>query len=649
MKKLPLVLLLFSFLVIHAQQEKSSKMEQTTLDELKMTVYEKDSTAAAVVLYEHANVYLDQKNDYKTRTDYYYRIKILDKTAFDEANVALELYKDQKVLDIRAITYNITDIGSIERTGLSKDKIFAVNETENWTTHRFTLPNIKVGSVIEYSYSIISPYSGIKDWYFQSNIPKIKSEYDAAFLGNYKYNIRIVGFLKLDKNEPSIKENCIDIDGLGPGSCRVYSFGMDHIPAFKEEDYMLSKKNYISRISFDLESYTDPRGTIEKYTTTWKQADKKLRKIFLNNQTSKKSFFKKQLPQEIFTLDNPLEKAKRIYTFLQDHYTWNDKYWNAEDEKVKKAFDNKVGSAGEINLSLYNALVAADIKTDLIILSTRKNGVPTTLYPVIFDFNYVIVKATIDNKEYLLDATDKFLPFGEVPFRTLNGQARIINYKKESNWINIKPKYRSTNNTTARLTLNEEGEFSGYLLIRKQGYLAKKQREKLNVLSKEDYLDEFEEDNPDVEVEDYKVIGLDDLDKPLQENFGLNILMNEDLTQKTRINPFLFDRLKENPFTLKERNYPVDFGYASKNRFSLSLQIPDSYKITQLPKEVAISLPNKAGLFTLKIVKKDNIVNIYTRININKSRYTPEEYFALKEFFNQIVIAENSYITIEKK
>ena len=649
MKKLPLLILLFTILIINAQQEKSSKMGQTTLGELKMKTYDKDSTAAAVVLYEHANVYLDPKNDYKTRTDYYYRIKILDKTAFDEANIAIELYKEKKVLDIRAITYNITDQGSLQRTGLSKDKIFVVNETENWTTHRFTLPNIKVGSVIEYSYSIISPYSGLDDWYFQSHIPKIKSQFDAAILGNYKYNIRIVGFLKLDKNEPSIKENCIDIDGLGPGSCRVYSFGMDNIPAFKEEDYMLSKKNYISRIAFDLETYTDTRGITEKYTTTWKQADKKLRKIFLNNQTSKKNFFKKNLPNEIFILDNPLQKAKRIYTFLQNHYTWNNKYWNAKDEKVKKAFDNKIGSAGEINLSLYNALIAADIQTDLVILSTRKNGVPTTLYPVIFDYNYVIIKVTIDNKEYLLDATDKFLPFGEVPFRTLNGKARIINYKKESSWITLKPRYKTYKNVTTKLTLSEEGEFSGNLLIKQQGYSAKKQREKINLLTEDDYLEEFEEENPDIEVDNYRVNFLDELEKPLNEIYAINIMMGEDLSKKTRINPFFFNRMKENPFTLKERYYPVDFGYASKSNFSLSIEIPDSYKITQLPKEVAISLPNNGGLFVLKIVKKENIINLYTRINLNKSIYTSEEYFALKEFFNQIVIAENSYITIEKK
>lgn len=330
-------------------------MGRTTIDELKMTVYEKDSTAAAVVLYEHANVYLDPDNEHKTRTDYYFRIKILDKTAFEESNIEINLFKKKRALAIKAITYNLSDIGTKVQTTLSKDKIFKIEESKNWTSHKFTMPNIKVGSVIEYSYSILSPYLGINDWYFQSNIPKIKSELDAAVLGNYLYNVRIIGSLRLTKDNPSIKKNCVDISGLGRGDCAIYSYGMKDIPAFKEEDYMLSKKNYISRLSFDLKTYTSPRGIIEKYTTTWKQADKKLKKIFFNNQTSKKSFFKKNIPESILTIENILERAENIYKHIQNHYTWNEKYWNNEDAKVKQAYNNKTGSAGEINLSLYNA------------------------------------------------------------------------------------------------------------------------------------------------------------------------------------------------------------------------------------------------------------------------------------------------------
>ena len=248
MKKIPLLLILLISITVNSQKSKSSKMGQTTLDELKMTIYDKDSTASAVVLYEHANVYLDPKNNYNTRTDFYYRIKILNKTAFDQANISIDLYKKKKAKDIKAITYNLSEIGAKKSTSLSKDKIFKVQETKNWASYKFTMPNIKIGSVIEYSYSIISPYSGISDWYFQSDIPKIKSEFDAAILGNYNYNVRIIGFLKLDKDKPSVDKKCIYIDGIGQGACAIYSYGLNNIPAFKKEDYMLSEKNYLSRL-----------------------------------------------------------------------------------------------------------------------------------------------------------------------------------------------------------------------------------------------------------------------------------------------------------------------------------------------------------------------------------------------------------------
>ncbi len=649
MKKITFLLFLFAASIIFAQKEKSSIMRLTTLDELNMTVYDKDSTATAVVLYEHANIYIDPKNDYNTRTDYYYKIKILDKTAFDKANIEINLYKKKRVTDIKGITYNISEVGTKNKTHLLKDKIFEVKESKNWTSYRFTMPNIKVGSVIEYSYSIISPYLGISDWYFQSDIPKVKSELDAAILGNYKYNVRIIGYLKLDKDEPSVDKECVYIDGLGQGACSIYSYGMNDIPAFKEEDYMLSKKNYISHISFDLKSYTTSRGVIQNYTTTWKEADKKLKKIFFNNQTSKTKFFKKNIPNNILAEENKLKKAKNIYSFIQNHYAWNEEYWNNEDEKVKDAFNSKIGSAGEINLSLYNALKAAEIKADLVILSTRNHGLVTTLYPIIFDFNYVIIRVIIDNKEYYLDATDKYLPFGQVPFRTLNGQARIINFKKESNWVILKPKIKSSKNITAKLTLNDDGDFKGNLLIKRQGYPAQTQRKKLNNLSNENYIEDFEGKNPDIEVEDFQVRFKDELHKGLVETYKINVLMDDNLTDKIRINPFFFDRLEENPFKLKERNYAVDFGYAKQNNFVLSLNIPDDYKVTHLPKKVAISLPNKGGLFTFKVLASGNIINVYSRMSIHKSYFSSEEYFALKEFFKQIIIAENAYITLEKK
>ncbi|QNM86221.1 DUF3857 domain-containing protein [Polaribacter pectinis] len=649
MKKINLLILLLFTTLIVAQKKKSSKMGQSTLEELKMTVYEKDSTASAVVLYEHANRYPDNNKREIPRTDYYFRIKIFNKAAFDKANIAINLYKEQKILDVSAVTYNLTEIGTIEKTKLQEKDIFTTKEGKNWTVKKFTLPNIKEGSVIEYKYSVSSPYLGIDDWEFQSDIPKIKSDYDASILGNYKYNIKIVGFLKLNKDKPSVDKKCVYIDGLGEGACAVYSYGMNNIPAFKEEDYMLSKKNYISKLTFDLKSSTGYDGSIKNYATTWKQADKTLKDQFFNNQTSKKNYFKRRIPETILTTENTLERAKKVFNFIRNHYTWNDKNWTNEDAKVKEAFDDKSGDVGEINLSLYNSLQAADIKANLVVLSTRNNGVTTKLFPVIYDYNYVIVKAIIDDKEYFLDATDKFLPFGQVPIKALNGEARIIDFKGKSSWVGLQPKIKSSKNITAKLSLSEDGEFSGNLIIRRSGYFAANQRKKISLTNENDYLQDFESKNPDLEVDEYKAVDTENLEKPLLEIFKIKLIMDEDLANKTRINPIFFDRVKENPFKLKERNYPVDFAYPRKQNYLLNLEIPEGYTITQLPESKAISLPNKAGSFIFKTIKKGNIVNVYLRLNISKRIFQVSEYYALKEFYKQIIISENSYIVIEKK
>lgn len=644
-KKFLLVLILLTT-TLFAQRSKSSKMLQTTLEELQMQVYDKDSTAAAVVLYEHANTYLDPDND--TRTDYYFRIKILDKAAFDVADISIPLYKETRVKDIEAITYNLVD-GQILTTELLKKDIFTTKENENWEVKKFTLPKIQEGSVLEYKYSIISPYSGFEDWKFQSDIPKIKSELDIAILGNYKYNIRLVGFLKLDKNDISIKKKCVHIDGLGDGSCLVYAFGMNNIPAFKEEEHMLSKKNYLSKISFDLESFTSPRGVVKNYTTTWKDADKEIKSNFFNNQISKISYFKKQIPESIFAIENKLEKAKKIYSFIQNHYTWNKKYWTNRDAKVKDAFKNAKGDVGEINLSLYNSLKAADLDAELVVLSTRNNGIPTKIFPVIYDYNYVILKTSIEGIDYFLDATDKFLPFGQVPVRTLNGEARIINFDKSGTWTTLAPKENTSKDVKAKLTLNEDGEFEGNLMIYRKGYFASSKRKELDLLSEESYLEEFESENPDLEVIDYKVNNENNIEKTLQEIFKVAISMNESLENTVRINPFFFERIKNNPFKLKERLFPVDFAYPYKSNYSLNLEIPDSYQITKIPKNKAIALPNNGGSFILRSTNNKNSVSILVRFNINKKIFSSEEYFTLKEFFKQIIISENSYITIQKK
>jgi len=541
------------------------------------------------------------------------------------------------------------DTGEIIETSLEEDQIFTLKVDKNRTKISFALPNVKVGSVIEYVVSFVTPYATINDWYFQDTIPKIKSEFDAAILGNYTYNIRFIGFLKLDKDEASTKKNCITIPIIGQGNCSILSYGMNDIPAFKEEKYMLSKKNYQSRISFELKTYVAVDGRMTKYTKDWKSTDKRLKKDFLNNQTNKKRFFQKQLSTEITNTVNQLDKSKKIFYFIQNHYTWNDKRWSNSKMDIKKAFTEKIGGIGEINLSLYNSLQSVGIESYIVLTATRNKGIPTKLHPIIYDFNYIIVKAIIDGKEYFLDATNKFNPFGFVSYMALNGKGRVLNFKKGSYWQAITPLKKTSKKIKVKLVLTKELNFSGDLSVTYNGYRAAKQREIYHENGNEEYLNLFETENTDIEAESLQVTNLDDLEKPLKENYKINIETAINEHNILRITPFLYKRITINPFKLKARTYPVDFGYKQSTTYLLNLTIPKNYTIKKTPKNKAFSLPNKSGKILLNYGVTGNEINVYLKYQLNKKAFNSKEYPYLKEFYNQLIKIQNSYIEIQKK
>lgn len=649
MKRQVAILFLFISISCLGQEDKSTKLNNVSLKELKMTVYDKDSTAVALVLYEHVNYYVNEQKEHNLTADYYFRIKILKKEAFDKATIRIPLFGKEKADQIKAVTYNLSGRKKITKTFLSEDKIFTKKINDKWKEVVFTLSNIKVGSVIEYTYSVTSPYLQIDDWYFQSDIPKLKSEFTASILGNWKYNISVVGFLKLNRDNPSLSENCVRVPGVGNGSCYNLEYGMDQIPAFKEERYMLSKKNYISRLSFELKSITSLDGRIQKYTKTWKDADKTLKYDFLDNQSSKKKYFRKNILNEaILSIHNSLEKTKQIFELVKRNFNWNERYWPSKKVNIKKAYENRSGNVFDINLSLFNALQAAGIESKLTLLATRDKGLPAKLYPIVNDFNYLVVRVVVDNEVYFLDATKKNMPFGMIQFSALNGEGRIMDFKKGSFWEEIQIKQHTTKNT--KLVLNFEQEnFSGNLIIKRTGYDAINQREELTKLIENDFLENFENRYPNIEVEDFKVRNLENLNENLQEIYKIKIEHDLAGAKNIKINPFFVDKLTVNPFKLEERMYPVDFGYPRNNTFLLSLKIPEEFIVKKLPESKAFTLPNNGGRIVFNVKESNNTINLHLKLIINKKEYSNEEYFSLKEFYNELIKIQDSFIEIQRK
>jgi hypothetical protein len=618
----------------------------------EMKYYEKDSTANAVVIYEEAKTEFFIYNDSRIyiRTKIYRKLKIFNKNAIDQGDVSLYLQNGKSVKEavknIKAVTHN----GNVS-VYLKKANIYNERTSEKRSTVSFAMPNVQEGSIIEYSYDIESPYYfNFTGWNFQNEIPTIESVFTAEIPGNYVYYRTLFGYEKLVKNESTVKKNCFKIDGIvGMADCEVLVYSMEDVPAFIKEDYMTSSSNYISSISFELAEYKGFDGHNTKYSKTWKSVDRDYKRDKdIGLQLSKKSYFKKVLPENILNEADRLSKAKKVFKFIQNHYTWNKEYRLFGKMNVSKAFEKATGSVGEVNMSLINALNASGINSELVLLSTRENGFPTKLHPVISDFNYIVAKIVIYGQTYFLDATDKNSPFGVLPYRCLNKDARVMDFKNGSYWEKIVPITNSSKKTQMLLSLNDKGDFEGNMRVIHSGYNAISKRKALKKISKEKYITNIEDSNDILEIDTYKSVNMDNNDLPLKEEFKLNIENDDEIGNKIFLNPFVLLENSENPFKLKSRKYPVDYGYPRRTDYTIIIKIPEEYTVESLPKSKIIKLPDNAGQIIYKIDFNNSKISLNYSFVINEVQFNSNDYLYLKEFYKQNIIAKQELITLIK-
>ncbi|WP_169301408.1 DUF3857 domain-containing protein [Pontimicrobium aquaticum] len=664
MKQILNLLCILFLIQLNAQSNFNTSSFEVTMGDLQTNIYAKDTTANALVIYEKGNSYV-HKETYKLVTEIERKVKILNKEGENESTVEIYLYnsddkkREEKISKIVAKTYNLEN-GSIRKTSIRDNEVFKEVYDKNNTIVKFTLPKIASGSVITYSYRLESPFMyNYKEWEFQEDIPKLYSEYNTSIPGNYEYNIKLVGGLSFSKNESVIEKKCLSanskVTGMQSASvpyadCVNTIYAMEDIPAFIEENYMTSSKNYLSKMDYELKTVTSFNGSKDRISRTWKEVDKELKGYSsLGRQLKKGNLIKDLLGTSITDEPNQLNKAKKIYDFVQKNYTWNEEYLRLREAPLKDLIKNKSGNVSQINLLLHNLFIENDIKSTPILLSTRANGFATKLFPVISEFNYLITQVEIDNKTFLLDATDSYLTFGQLPFRCLNDYGRLLDLKKGSSWLDITKTTPSIIQHQVNLKFDDQGALKGVVNSRYTEYFALNKK-KAYYTNPEDYLEDFENNYLDIEVISHKVKNQNNNSDKFQESYEINFSDLDTSSNILYLNPFINKFISTNPFKLQQRTYPIDFGYKMIYMYNFQLDLGENYEIAELPESKRIKLPNNTGDYTFAINTIGNKVNISLKINTNETRYAPEYYPALKEFISNIINTQtNTLLTLKKK
>jgi Transglutaminase-like superfamily len=666
MRKALLILIVLAGLskLAAAQDFPFGQVDNTALE---MKKYENDTSAHAVVLNEFGTSRIHFDNDYRVMItfEFHTKIKFFDNKEFDkEGTFDIPVYTGdnsvyEDIQDVKGVTFFTDDNGGVQKVELDPKKIFSVAETKHWSVKKFAMPGLRNGCVIEVSYKVVSPYLfNFRSWDFQSHIPKVNSEYEVHIPGFWNYNASLKGYLKLTKNEVKIERACLIFGSGGMNSgasadCSDITYGIKNIPAFVSEDFMTTEKNYKSSVNFELTDETDlVSGAKTRYTKDWKDIDYLLKTNFaFGTQLKRLDLMKERIKPVINTKTGELEKARAIYDFIKKSIKWNERSDYGSYDGIKQALENHTGNSGDINLALITALNAAGIPTEAVLLSTREHGNLNKLYPNLGEFDYVVAKADIGDKSFLLDATDPLLPFGMLPLRCLNDQGRVFSLNKPSYWMDLNLPQKEKSTSTLDFTLQEDGKLKGSITNYFIGYEAYKRRVAIKKFNTTDeYVEDLNNKLPKFKILKSEITNLDSLDLPLGEKYDAEINVYDKLSGgKLSFNPFFLHRIITNPFKLANRTFPVDWGMASDNRVILIIHLPAQYMVETPPQIMSMALPNDGGKFLTSYEPDNNTFTFSSIIQFNKSIYSSEEYPYLKELYNKIIQSEKAELIFKKK
>jgi hypothetical protein len=616
------------------------------MEDMEMTAYDKDTSAAAVILADYGESYVQVNATNATLNfERHIRIKILKKDGLKWADASIPLFhtgsSEEKVSGLKASTYNLEGSKIVE-TKMSKDGIFNENFNRNISLKKFTLPNVKEGSVIEYSYTIISEFiTNFPNWKFQHTIPTRLSEYWAVIPEFFVYEKYTKGYLSITDYEIKSKS-------MGSYMANSHHWKMKDAPAFKEEPFMTSEDDYLSQINFAISYINFPMQPVREIMGSWnKLSSNLLESESFGGIIQGSNFLKKQVEELTQGLTEPTEKIVAIHNYVKQTIEWNgQKDFTADN--LKKIIELKKGTSGDINLLLASMLEKAAISVEMVLLSTRDHGFVRKEFPMQNQFNYTVCLVRIGDKTLLLDATEKFLPINVLPEHCLNGQGLIIS-KYNQGWINLDTKVKARTVISAEVALNKAGELKGKLNFLRDGYDAKKMRKDFTTKGQELYLKDFLGTKTwQVEKSDFQNIS--EIDQSAKEIYDLSINDHVNITGDViYINPFIVSQVESNPFIQEKREYPVDFGTMLEKIYIVQLTIPDGYKVDEVPQSKIITLPGNSARYIYNVSQRENVINITSNFQVNKNLFIQDEYPNLREFYNIMIAKQSEQIVLKKK
>jgi hypothetical protein len=313
-------------------------------------------------------------------------------------------------------------------------------------------------------------------------------------------------------------------------------------------------------------------------------------------------------------------------------------------QSLKKTFDGKKGNVADINLLLTAMLIKAGLSAKPLILSKRDNGFAYEFYPIIEQYDYVISTVNINNKMYMLDATDASLGFGILSEDCYNNSGRIID--ELPTLVPLSADSLKEDKLTFIFIDNGDKNMQGSYTSQYGNLQSWELRNQIKTESMQDFFTKIKKSfSYDINMSNTGIDSLKNYDYPVKVHFDFSFANDEDIIY---FNPLMNEQQHLNPFTSETRFYPVEMPYCSNENYILNMDVPTGYKVDELPKSARVTLNDSDGIFEYLIAESDNKIQFRCHVKLNKANYEPDDYQTLRDFFAYVVKKESEQIVFKK-
>ncbi len=646
---------------LSAQDRPQVEFGRLSPEDRALTVAPGDSTTDAYVLYKsmHLDFEYNEQDGPSLTERYHRRVKLLKPSAFDEADVVLEYDRAYSSISEIEAFIHLPGGGSLP---VPASAIVEEKQGDTDVSLKFTFPRVEVGAVIEYRYlyrkkSILIPSA----YFFQEDIPVRWAQFTAMIPPYYRYIT--LGATRMDVDETKLTNRAwgprFNTAAYNSGQQKIQHgdilWAMRDLAALREQPYSNNAVDYVPQVRLQLQEVEYPTGGVRSIFGDWQETVEELQSRddfgrYYRNKSNYNQLWKSAEPV-LAAAATDREKMEAAYAYVTRNFRWNGRYGMLASAPPDRIFaDRGEGNSADLNMALLALLNEAGVPAHPLLVSLRNSGAPIEAYPLLYQFNHLMVYLELDGQPVFLDANEAERPAGLPRSRALNHRGWVAD-KQHPRWVNLEvPSSRQT--VVAEMTIGADGATTAHLQSRMENYFAFDARSALASGDRSeaplvpDLLRRF----PELRVVSFREVE-SEVVIPARFDYELDV----ELAAAQPVNDFLYVQPVVLPLLdghladVETRTLPIDFPYPWMQRYIATVHLPEGYVLEEAPSPVRLRAEDGSMVASYSVSETvPGTLQVIYNVQLERTLYAAVEYPALRDLYRRIIELQETPLVLKR-